>query len=340
MRSAGDSSGALVSDNCCQLHCHSAYSFKDGLCQPEVLVRDAAAKGQEAMGLTDHGVMFGAPAFFKACDKHGIKGIIGMEIYEAVDYEIDPETIRDVFKAKWTPGMIRYYHLTLWAMNEVGWRNLCALHSLSFSGRGYKPKNQPLIDKVSLEQHSDGLLVGLGCPASRVNVALATAGYDSARTAAEWYAEVFEDRLYVEVMGNLDDQRHALREQRKLAAFLGRPTLATNDVHYLNQAQGVEHGPHHMLVQARKHKSSATKEESSDDQSDVSFGDWYGGDGFYMKNRQQMLESGLLTPEVDQTLELAARIDFEFKNESPAKPVARIPAPGGDPAFDEWLAAA
>lgn len=344
-------------DACVQLHSHSSYSFKDGLAPPGDLVKRAAELGQPGIGLTDHGVLFGAPALFKACNEHKIHGIIGMEIYEAIPHEIDEELERaarsgqeDVagvensewarFKSKYDPAHPRYHHLTMWAMDQEGWENLCYLHTLSFTS-SHKPKNQPLIDRASLETHSEGLIVGLGCPASRTNWTLQNQGYEAAIEAAEWYFEVFGDRVYVEVMGNLPDQQAALRPQRKLAKHFGRPTVAVNDVHYVVRADGVENGPHHTLVQARKYKSTATADESSTDKSDDSYGAWYGSDEFFLKSRQEMVQTGLLVPEVDQTLEILDRTQFDFMQMiKPGKPHALVPEPGQDPGFDTYLATA
>lgn len=329
-------------------------SFKDGLAPPSELVDRAVELGQPAFGLTDHGCLFGAPSLFKACKGKPIKGIIGMEVYEAVPHQIDPnlefadkdsddykrsEAYR--FKQKYDPLNPRYYHLTLWAMNLKGWENLCALHTLSWDEL-HKPKNQPLVDRYSLERHSEGIICGLGCPASRVNRSLAEQGYDAAVREAEWYIGVFGDRAYVEVMAVLDDQLAALRSQRKLAKHFGATALGVNDVHYKDRADGVENGAHHILVQARRFGSKATADENdrdSDDKSGVTYGEWYGSDGFFLKDRDEMLQSGLLAPELDATLEVAARVDFDFDEMiKPAKPQALVPELGKDAEFDLWVA--
>lgn len=340
-----------MSDACCQLHVHSSHSFKDGLAPESDLVERAAELGQPGIGLTNHGNLFGTPALFKACDEHGVKGVVGMEIYEAVSPKIDPELEAlahgDVdkysgsewarFKEKYNPATPRYFHLTLWAMNLTGWENLCALHTLSYTAP-FKPKNQPLIDKANLEKHSEGLILGLGCPASRVNWTLATAGYEPALDVASWYFDVFGDRAYVEVMGNLPEQQSALRPQRKLAQHFGRPCLASNDVHYVKREDGVENGAHHTLVQARKFGSTSTKDEKSDDKSDEAFGSWYGSDEFFLKSREEMLQTGMQPGEIDSSLEILDRVSFDFnKLEPPRKPRAPVPAAGVDPEFELWL---
>lgn len=297
----------------------------------------AAELEQPGFGLTDHGSLFGAAQFFSACERYGIKGLIGMEAYEAVPHTWDPEEHADLFKAKYDPDNPRYFHLTLWVQNRKGWENLCALHSLSYT-KDFKPKNQPLIDRAHLEQHSEGLMVGLGCIASRFNRTLASDGPAPAYEAAKWYADVFEDRAYVEVMANLPDQQALLRDQRKVAGRLGLPTVATNDVHYVRREDGVEGGPHHLLVQARRWKKKGGEEQSSD-KSDAGYGQWYGSDGFYLKSRHEMEQTGgLLVPELDQTLAILDRTDFDFSAlGEPTPPSAPVPEPGEDRSFDKWI---
>jgi len=329
-------------DLCCQLHSHSSYSFKDGLARPEKLVARAAELGQPGIGITEHGHVYSAPVFFTACKEAGIKGVIGMEAYEAVPYTWDPDPTgphHAMFKVKHDPNKPKYHHLTLWAMNQTGWENLCAIHTKSFSA-GYKPKNQPLVDRATLEQHHEGLIIGLGCRQSRTNWTLAHRGYEAAVQAAEWYFDVAAGRVYVEVMSGLPEQVRALDSQRRLARHFGASTLGVNDVHYLRQSDGVLGGPHHMLVMARKFKSTATETEATIDQSDDAFGAWYGSDQFYLKNRQEMIQSGIFADEVDRTLEVLDRVDFDFKAmPEPAPPTAHVPQSGKDPDFDAYVAA-
>lgn len=325
----------------CHMHTHSRYSFKDGLNQVEELVAKAAELGQPGLALTDHGVLFGAPALFAAAKKHGIKGVIGMEAYEAVPHTFDMERDGGVFKVKWAdlaPGQDRYFHLTLWVLNEAGWRNICAIHSKSFSSAMHPTqRGKPLVDRATLEQHNEGIAVGLGCIASRTNQMLQRHGEDAAYEAAKWYTEVFEDRVWVECMANLPDQQALLRGQRRIAARLGRPTLATNDVHYRDRTDGVINGPHHVLVQARAFKKA--DQEQSTDRADDGFGQWYGSDGFYLKTGEEMLATGgLLVPEITESVALLDRVDFSFQAlPKPKPPIAVVPAPGDDPAFDRFL---
>lgn len=326
--------------DCCQLHVHSTNSFKDGLTPVGELVARAAELEMPGMGLTDHGVLFGAPQLFAACAKQGIKGVIGMEAYEAVPHTFDMERDGEIFKVKWADlgERDRYYHLTIWVLNLTGWVNLCALHSLSWSS-AYNPtqRGKPLVDRASLEQHSEGLMIGLGCMASRTSQILSRSGEDEAYKHAKWYADTFPGRVVMEVMGNLPEQQAIMRSQRRIAQKLGVPVLATNDVHYKLQSEGVKDGPHHILVQARAFKKAET--EQSADRSDDGFGQWYGSDGFYLKNGTEMLATGFLPTEVEQSIAILDQVDFEFdKLPKPDPPIAAVPEPGDDPAFDAWAA--
>ncbi len=318
-------------------------SFKDALNGVDELVEAAAAMGHPGMGLTDHGVVFGAPELFSQTKKHGIKGVIGMEGYEAVPHAFDMERDGDIFKIKWADlnGKDRYYHITLWVLNAKGWENLCALHSRSWT-RAYFPtqRGKPLLDRASIERYSEGLAIGLGCMASRTNQLLSRGLDEEAYKLAQWYANVFQGRCWIEVHNVLPEQQALIRAQRKLAKRLGIPCVWTGDVHYVDQADGRKDGPHHMLVQARAFKKAGT--EQTTERSDDGFGQWYGSDGFYMKDGQAALDSGgIQIPDLTETLAILDMVDFRFDElNRPKPPIAVVPAPGEDAAFDAWLAMA
>ncbi len=324
----------------CHLHCHSRNSFKDALNGVDELVDRAAELGHPGFGLTDHGVLFGAPDLFKHTKRAGIKGVIGMEGYEAVPHVFDMERDGEMFKIKWADmnGRDRYFHITLWVLNEKGWENICALHSRSWT-RSYFPtqRGKPLLDRESIAAHSEGLAIGLGCIASRTSQLLSRGLDDEAYASAQWYASVFQGRCWMEVHNVLPEQQALIRPQRKLAARLGIPVVWTGDVHYVDQADGRENGPHHMLVQARAFKKADT--EKTSERSDDGFGQWYGSDGFYLKDGQEALDSGgIQVPDLTETLAILDMVDFEFdKLTKPKPPIAAVPAPGDDPSFDAWL---
>src|SRR5918992_644996 len=125
------------------LHVHSEYSVLDGACPIDALAERAAALDQPALGLTDHGVMNGAVEHYKACAKHGIKPILGLEAYfvddratQAVRYERN--------------------HLTLLAESDAGYRNLVKLSSAGFLDGLNRGK--PTVDLEQLSAHADGVI--------------------------------------------------------------------------------------------------------------------------------------------------------------------------------------
>jgi DNA polymerase-3 subunit alpha len=327
-------------DSCwCHPHVHSRYSFRDGLAHVESLVAKAAFMGQPGIALTDHGILYGMPNLFEAAKMYRIKAIPGMEGYEAaVEWDFDMERDGEVFKIKWADlgDRARYYHITLWALTPEGWENLVWLHTNSFRTE-YHPtvRGKPLIDRKSLSEHSAGLAVGLGCIASRTNQTLIKGDEDQAYEAAKYYADVFEDRCFMEIMGNLPDQVALQRGQRRIAHRLGIDVLAANDVHYLDRADGVEDGPHHVLVRSRAFKKADT--EASTDKSDDGFGQWYGSDGFFLKSAQQMLETGFTRPDLEASMKLLGMLDFDFDSlPAPQPPAPQVPMLGDDPAFDAY----
>src|SRR5690606_14760647 len=131
-------------------HVHSEYSLLDGASRIRDLAARAAEHGMKALALTDHGVMYGAIAFYRACREHGVKPIIGMEAYMADGSRLDKSA-----------GQNRpIYHLTLLAKNETGYRNLMKLCTIGhLEGYYYRPR----IDFEALSRHAEGLICLSGC---------------------------------------------------------------------------------------------------------------------------------------------------------------------------------
>ncbi|HEX7055717.1 MAG TPA: DNA polymerase III subunit alpha [Bacilli bacterium] len=205
------------------LHVHSEYSLLDGAARLRELVATAAELGMDALALTDHGVMYGVIPFYKACREHGIKPIIGCEMYMATGS----------LKEKASRAEQPTTHLTLLAKNEQGYRNLLKLVSIAhLEGFYYKPR----IDFAHLSAHAEGLICLSGCMSSRISRDLLAGKKREARATALRYRELFGDDYYLEI------QDHGLLEQKKLAQDLialsretGIPLVATNDAHYLRQ---------------------------------------------------------------------------------------------------------
>ncbi|WP_240416193.1 DNA polymerase III subunit alpha [Paenibacillus periandrae] len=205
------------------LHVHSEYSLLDGAARIDDMVGQAAAMGMKSLALTDHGVMYGAIPFYKACKRHGIKPIIGCEMYYTAG------SIRDKGTRKEHP----IYHLILLAKNQVGYQNLMKLCSIGhLQGHHYKPR----IDPQHLAQYSEGLICTSSCLGSEVSQHLLHERYEQAKEAALRYRAIFGDDFFLEL------QDHGLLEQKKvnqsmlrLSEDTGIPLVVTNDVHYVRE---------------------------------------------------------------------------------------------------------
>ena len=207
------------------LHVHTEYSLLDGACRTDRVAKRAKELGQTALAITDHGVMYGAVAFYKACKAEGIKPIIGCEVYVAPRRLSDKEHGIDN----------AYSHLILLCRNETGYRNLCFLNSVAFT-EGFYVK--PRIDWELLSEHSEGLICLSGCVAGEIPRKLLDNNYDAAKAKALELRELFgEGGFYLEI------QNHGLPEEQTASSGLvrihketGIPLVLTNDAHYIEKA--------------------------------------------------------------------------------------------------------
>src|ERR1700688_1825122 len=180
------------SSSCAHLHVHSEYSLLDGACRIDALAARAAEFGQPALGLTDHGVMNGAVELHKACTKHGIKPIVGCEIYLVDDHTAS---------GAGGPGKKERNHLTLLAADDLGYRNLVKLSSAGFL-EGLQ-RGKPSVDLAQVERYSEGIIALTGCLASRFCQRLAQDRPADARAHADDLLGVFgPDNVYFEVQKN------------------------------------------------------------------------------------------------------------------------------------------
>ncbi|HYP48786.1 MAG TPA: PHP domain-containing protein, partial [Thermoleophilaceae bacterium] len=204
------------------LHVHSEYSVLDGACRIDALAERAAALEQPALGLTDHGVMNGAVEHLKACRKHGIKPIIGLEAYLCDD--IKGEAVR-----------YERNHLTLLAGSDEGLRNLVKLSSAGFL-EGYK-RGKANVDLDLLSRYGEGVIALTGCLQSRFCRRLVDDNPAEARAHADQLLQVFgPEDVYFEVQKNgVPEQEKANEGIVRIARELGRPLVATGDVHYLGR---------------------------------------------------------------------------------------------------------
>ena len=226
-----------VADSFTHLHVHTEFSMLDGAARLDEMVAKAVADGQPALGMTDHGNMYGMLEFYKECRKQGIKPIIGTEAYMAHDHRSERPARRgriDDSGGDTEGGKKLYYHLTLLAENDAGYRNLIQLSSLAFlEGYYYKPR----MDWELLERYHDGLIATTGCLGGHVLQALSAGDENGALDKAGRLQEIFgKDNLFVEL------QDHGLAAQRdtnpklvEIAKRIGAPLLATNDSHYTHR---------------------------------------------------------------------------------------------------------
>ncbi len=272
---------------CAHLHVHSEYSLLDGACRVDDLAARAAAFGQPALGLTDHGVMNGAVELFTACRKHGIKPIIGCEVYV-----VDDHTRRG-------PGRFDRFHLTLLASNPVGYRNLVKLSSAGFL-EGYQ-RGKPGVDLEQLAAHGEGIIALSGCLASRFCQHLIEGRGDAARAHAQELMGAFgRENVYFEVQKNgLAVQDTCNEEIIRIARELGRPIVGTGDVHYLRR----EDFHHHAALLCVQTKSTLAEPKISFDTNE-----------FFLRSSQEMADAFAEWPEaIASTVEIAERCDVELE---------------------------
>jgi DNA polymerase III subunit alpha len=291
----------VTSLSCAHLHVHSEYSLLDGACKIEALAARAAAFDQPALGLTDHGVMNGSVELFKAAKKHGIKPLLGCEVYV-----VDDRRFRE--------GRVERNHLTLLAENAVGYRNLVKLSSAGFLEGLHRGK--PGVDLEIMSQHSEGIIVLTGCLASRFCQRIINDRPDEARAHADDLMNVFgRDQVYFEVQKNgIPDQDKANEGIVRIAREVGRPLVGTGDVHYLRK----EDYHHHTALLCVQTKSTLAEPKMTFDTNE-----------FYLKSNDEMASAFAEWPDaLPTTLEIAERCDVEI--ELGKQLIPRYPTPSGE----------
>ena len=289
---------------CAHLHVHSEYSLLDGACKIDALAERAAAFGQPALGLTDHGVMNGAIEHFQAARRHGIKPILGCEIYL-----VDDQSAR---------GRHEHNHLTLLAASDVGYRNLVKLSSAGFLDGLNRGK--PTVDLDVVARHAEGIIALTGCLASRFCQRLISGRPDEARAHADDLLQVFgPDDVYFEVQRNgLAEQDQANEGIVRIARELGRPLVGTADVHYLRK----EDYHHHTALLCVQTKSTLRDPKLTFDTNE-----------FFLKSNDEMADSFSLWPEaMASTLEIAERCNVEIELDKQLIPA--YPTPAGEAEHD------
>src|SRR6516225_12382670 len=225
------------------LHTHTEFSMLDGAARVGDLVAAAVADGQPALGITDHGNMYGVLDFYKACREQGIVPIIGTESYMAAETRHERPVRRgkvDDTGGDAEGGQKLYYHLTLLAETVEGYRNLMKLSSAAYlEGYYYKPR----VDWELLERHHEGLIATTGCLGGVVLQALLAGDEVEAERRAARLQDIFgRENLFVELQDHgIADQHRSNPQLIAIAKRIGAPLLATNDSHYTHRADHVAH---------------------------------------------------------------------------------------------------
>ncbi len=272
---------------CAHLHVHSEYSLLDGACKVDALAARAAEFGQPALGLTDHGVMNGAVELHKACAKHGVKPIIGCEIYLVDDH------------AAAAQGKTERNHLTLLAADDAGYRNLVKLSSAGFL-EGLQ-RGKPTVDLAQVERYSDGVIALTGCLASRFCQRLLEDRVADARAHADELLSVFgADNVYFEVQKNgLTPQDKCNEGIVRIAGEVGGRLVGTGDVHYLRR----EDYDHHTALLCVQTKSTIAAPKMTFETNE-----------FYLRDSDEMVAAFAEWPEaIASTLEIAERCSVELE---------------------------
>jgi DNA polymerase-3 subunit alpha len=303
-----------VGDSFAHLHVHTEYSMLDGAARVGELVAAAASDGQPALGITDHGNMYGVLDFYKACRAYGVKPIVGCEVYQAHDSRAERPTRRgriDDTGGETEGGKKLYYHLTLLAENDTGYRNLIQLASLAFlEGYYYKPR----LDWQLLERYHEGLIATTGCLGGHVLQSLLAGDVTGAREKAARLQDIFgRDHLFIELQDHgIPAQRQTNPQLLAIAKDLDAPLLATNDSHYTHRR---DHLAHDALLCVQ---TGATM----DDPKRFKFE----GDEHYLKAAQEMRHLFREIPAAcDNSLWIAERADVTIDFGTPQLPHFPIP---------------
>lgn len=278
------------------LHNHTEYSLLDGACKivddqgkPAELLRIISHQFKmPALAITDHGNMYGAIEFYRACHEVGVKPIIGCELYVANGSRFKKEK-----------SDRNYFHLTLLAKNNEGYKNLMKLSSLGFLEGFY---HKPRVDKELLAKYSSGLIALSGCLLGEVAQSLLADNKKNALKIASEYSDIFgKENFYIELMDNgIDEQKKIIPGLLEIAKVTGLSPVATNDCHFLRKEDSFDHdvllciGTNSELTDENRMKFSTNQ--------------------FYYRSPQEMTELFSFEPRaIKSTMEIADKVALEIK---------------------------
>ncbi|MCK5847061.1 MAG: DNA polymerase III subunit alpha [Bacteroidales bacterium] len=292
------------------LHVHTQYSILDGMTKVKLIADKAKKDGQTAVAITDHGNMYGVKDFHNSLTKNGIKPILGMEAYVALNSRHDKN-----------PANKGSYHLVLLAKNKAGYKNLIRLSSLAFSEGFY---HKPKIDWELLEKYNENIIATSACLGGEIAKKLTTSTYEEAEKTAQRFKKLFNDDFYIELQRHkatdpsmntdtIKDQNFVNKQLIEIAINNNIKIIATNDVHYLNAEDA---SAHDRLVCLNMGKDI-----------DDPYRLRYTGQE-WMKTRQEMKETfGDIPDAIRNTQEINDKIELFELNHKPIMPDFALPEP-------------
>ena len=276
-------------DGFAHLHVHTEYSLLDGASRIEDLIVRAKSLGMSAIAITDHGNMFGVITFYKAAKKHGVKPIIGCEVYLA------PASRKERDEG----SRLKYYHLILLAENNQGYRNLIKLVSAAnIEGMYYKPR----VDKELLREYHEGIIALSACVAGEIPRAILQDNIARAEELIDEYVDIFgRDNFFLEI------QKHGLEEEVRVANALTELSkkhnvglVVTNDSHYIDREDWEFHDVL-LCIQTNRLVSDTDRLR-------------FNSDDYYLKSPAEMRNLFPNIPEAaDNTLKIAERCNVEIE---------------------------
>ena len=302
------------------LHNHTEFSMLDGMAKVDLLAEEVSRQGMPAVGMTDHGNMFGSNAFYRRMVSAGIKPIIGIEAYMAPESRFNKKRVQwgtPDQKADDVSASGAYLHQTMLAENATGLHNLFKLSSLaSYEGQLGK---WPRMDAELIAEHADGIIATTGCPSGDVQTRLRLGQYDAALEAAAMWQDIYgKDNYFLELMDHgLHIERRVREDLLRIGETLGLPPLVTNDCHYVLESQAPAHEAM-LCVQTGKTLLDPDRFK-------------FDGSGYYIKSAEQMRElwDSTVPDGCDNTLWIAERVEDygELWEEHPhdRMPIADVP---------------
>ncbi len=310
-------------DSFVHLHNHTEYSMLDGAQKLRPMFAEVERQGMPAVAMSDHGNMFGAYEFQQIAKGTGgaVKPIIGIEAYVAPSSRFHRKqefwgaggqraTSDDGEGGKDVSGGGRYTHMTMWARDAQGLRNLFRMSSTA-SFEGQFPAGKPRMDRELIAEHAQGIIATTGCPSGEIQTRLRLGQFDLARQCAADYQDLLgKENYFLELMDHgLDLERNVREDLLRLAGELDIPLLATNDAHYITEDQADAHD-NLLCIGVGKNKDDPNRFR-------------FNGSGYYLKTAEEMRRMFRELPQAcDNTLLVAERVGsydevFDYVDQMP-----------------------